>query len=60
MVIIGFTEFWPTDGTFEITLDYSLEQIGIREGYFDYNQEGQEPIYKNKESDDITLFPFIN
>lgn len=56
MVIIGFTEYWPTEGTFEITLDYSLEEIGTRNNYFDFNTN---TIYKFLETGDIDLFPLI-
>ena len=55
MVIIGFTEYWPTEGTFEITLDYSLEETGTRENYFDFDST----IYKYLTTDQIDLFPLI-
>ena len=55
MVIIGFTEYWPTEGTFQITLDYSLEETGDKKGIFDYDKT----IYKQILTDDIDLFPLI-
>ena len=55
MAIVSFTENWPDDGKLELTLDYSLEEVGIREGYFDYD----ETIYKQFDEGDIILFPFI-
>ena len=55
MVIIGFTEYWPTEGTFQITLNYTLEEIGDKKGFFDYDST----IYKFLTTEEIDLFPTI-